>query len=417
MSRRNVAIPLCVGLLTAVLSSDPARAGFDSGSDGSDGPFNPVTNTVVDLSLAPTGSWDTPATGDGVYDPDLWVVVFKFTTIDVPAGVTVTFLNHPSGAPVVWLAQGDVTIQGTVNVSGKNGGPAEFFASPGPGGFAGGSSGTFLDFTQSAGFGPGGGPLTSSGSEGVGGSYATLGTGNSSNSTYGNANVLPPVGGSGGGGGSQTGTAGGAGGGALTIAANTLISIATGSAISARGGNGVDGGTIDAGSGSGGSIRLVAPTVSGVATALNATGGTGSAGVFGGGLGRIRVDADNVLLTGSSNPNYSTDQFVIPVFPPATYPKLKAVMVDSDPVPADPLAGIETTDVAISNPGDVIVAIEAANIPVGTVVIVHVIPGRGQRFSVNSTPLVDAGGGLLTATATVADFPAGRVEIQLGATW
>lgn len=399
MSRRNGSLRMGAGLLAAVLFSGPAHAGFDSGSDGSDGLFNPLTNTVVDLSLAPTATWDTPGTGDGVYDPDLWAVVFKFTDIDIPAGVTVTFLNHPSGAPVVWLAQGDVTIAGTVSVS-----------AGGPGGFAGGRAGTGVSSSQSPGFGPGGGQLTGGGSGGAGGSHTTQGSGAAAGAAYGNEHLLPLIGGSGGGGAPTL--AGGAGGGAIAIGSNTAISLIGAGSIRAIGGGGGGGGS---GAGSGGSIRLVAPTVAGSAAGLLANGET--AGGQDGGTGRIRIDADDVQLTGSSNPNYSTDQFVIPVFPPPTYPTLKATLVDGVSVPDDPFAGIETTDVSIANPGSVTVDIEATNIPAGTIVTVHVIPGRGQRFNVTSTPLVDIGGGLLTATASIPDFPAGRVELQLRAAW
>ena len=81
-----------------------ASADFDSGSDGSDGAFNPKFKTVIDLSLAATAPWDTPSPVpvQGVYDPDDWAVVFKYTTIDIPVGVTVSFTNHPSGAPAIW---------------------------------------------------------------------------------------------------------------------------------------------------------------------------------------------------------------------------------------------------------------------------------------------------------------------------
>ncbi len=82
---------------------------FDSGSDGSDGVFNPQTSVVIDLRDAATATWDTPSpvAGHGVYDASQWAVVFKYTTVDIPAGVVVGFTNHASGAPVVWLASGE----------------------------------------------------------------------------------------------------------------------------------------------------------------------------------------------------------------------------------------------------------------------------------------------------------------------
>ena len=95
--------------------SSSALAQFVSGSDGSDGPFTPQVHREVDLSLAiPGDALMTPGTGDGVYDVTRWAVVFKYASIDIPDGVTVTFTNHPSRAPVVWLVDGDVIISGTI---------------------------------------------------------------------------------------------------------------------------------------------------------------------------------------------------------------------------------------------------------------------------------------------------------------
>ncbi len=92
-------------------------------SDGSDGAFNPTANTTVDLSQAITGTWNQPGTGAGVYDPSKWAVVFKYSEVNIPSGVTVSFTNHPSGAPVVWLVQNNVTVAGSVNLNGENASP------------------------------------------------------------------------------------------------------------------------------------------------------------------------------------------------------------------------------------------------------------------------------------------------------
>ena len=110
--------------LSAVLAT-VAAADFDSGSTGADGAFNPGSDVTIDLAT------------QGTYDPVEWAVVFNYTDINIPAGVKVTFLNHPSGAPVVWLASGDVTIAGTVDVSGEDGEDISLgeFSVPGPGGF------------------------------------------------------------------------------------------------------------------------------------------------------------------------------------------------------------------------------------------------------------------------------------------
>ena len=41
-------------------------------SDGSDGALNIASNTVIDLSLAATGTWSNAASGNGIYDPVQW---------------------------------------------------------------------------------------------------------------------------------------------------------------------------------------------------------------------------------------------------------------------------------------------------------------------------------------------------------
>ena len=110
-------------ILLALLFTAPlSRAILTIPSDGSDGIFAPTTSVEIDLSQATTGAWDasnaaTP--GKGRYDATKWAIVFKYNTVSIPAGVTVTFKNHPSRAPVVWLVSGNVTIAGTVVTPGR----------------------------------------------------------------------------------------------------------------------------------------------------------------------------------------------------------------------------------------------------------------------------------------------------------
>src|SRR3972149_6220902 len=99
----------CVAILafTVVLTAITVGGGhaiaqtFSSGSTGADGAFNPTTNTT--LALPPNG-------------------VFNFTTINIPAGVTVTFTRNTTNTPVSLLASGNVIIAGTIDVSGSPGG-------------------------------------------------------------------------------------------------------------------------------------------------------------------------------------------------------------------------------------------------------------------------------------------------------
>ncbi len=385
-----------------IASATPALAQFISGSDGSDGAFAPSEpDTVVDLSLAATASWDTPSPvpGQGVYDPDQWAVVFKYTTVSIPVGVTVTFLNHPSGAPVVWLTTGDVDIEGVVNLDGEGYFRPSFpytYSEPGPGGFAGGAPYFSSILRQSGGFGPGGGDYDNGGDYGTG-TFA-----------YGSPNILPLIGGSGGGGSpsSQPGDCvGGAAGGAILIASSGTITVLSTGQISARGGDGY----YYTGGGSGGAIRLVANQIGGSGSLL----ATASSGHNPGTSGRIRLEAYTNAFTGSANPTLT---FSVPgsVFPSSSAPTLRATTIGGKPVPADPKAGVREVGVAVST-GEVVLEIEATNIPVGTSVTVLVKPAHDAPFTVTSDPLA---GTLASSTAQASlSLPDGPVEIQLRANW
>lgn len=130
------------------------------GADGSDGPLTIAANREIDLSEAVTGTWDDPVAaedaGKGIYDPEKWAVVFKYSAVTVNAGATVMVKNHPSRAPVVWLVNGDVTINGTVSLNGKDYVGAAGVSDPGPGGFRGGMGYYSSGVGGGPGFGPGG---------------------------------------------------------------------------------------------------------------------------------------------------------------------------------------------------------------------------------------------------------------------
>jgi len=419
----------------AWLAVSPAWGQFVSGSDESDGALNITANTVIDLRLAADAPWDTPSpvAGQGVYDPVQWAVVYKYSTIDVAAGATVTFLNHEKGAPVVWLATGDVTVAGVVSVNGTNGGardiPPITFAEPGPGGFAGGQQAVGVSTTPSAGFGPGGGPFSTNFQGGLA-AYASGAFGNCVpgnpppvGAIYGNAEVFPLIGGSGGGSapisGSNGGGGGGGGAGAILIATTTQILLPAGGAITANGGNGSTnaGSTSYGGGGSGGAIRLIAAdSISGTGV-VGAIGGTQQCGSNRAGPGRIRLET-LALSVPVGTPPYSASVTVGPVFPDYELdaPTLRVTHVDSAAVTADPGAGITTPDVAIYTNTNSTISIEATSIPAGTTVQVRAVPERGAVITATSEPLIDAGGGVLTATATLT-IPPGTTEIQLRANW
>lgn len=414
---RQIMVTRTLALLCMLVSHTVASGvGFDSGSDGEDGALVISRNTEIDLSLAAVGPWDTTAhAGEGVYDPDLWVVVFQYTTIDITAG-TVTFLNHPSGAPVVWLAQGNVFIGGTVNLDGEagfSGGLPFQYSEPGPGAFHGGGR-TSGNFSFSAGFGPGGG--APAGGEGSG-NYAGGAGGPNPGQGYGTAPVQPFIGGSGASGDTLTGGAtavGGAGGGAILIGSSGVIELA--GTIRARGGDGYDvpAGGGDGWAGSGGAIRLISNEILGAGT-LEARGGADpGGGGQQGGNGRIRLEAVNPLdnFTGISNPSF-TFSGPGPVFP-ADAPVLRAVMIGGFDVPADPDAGVHTVDVCV-NQSSVMLVIEAENVPPGTSVTVYFRPAHGSASVLPTPPL--AGTFEFSTTSLLLDLPDIQAEIQLKATW
>src|SRR3989454_6735914 len=130
---------------SVVLASHPAHAQFNSGSTGAHGALNPSANLTRTL----------PATG-----------VFNFTTVNIPGGVILRFTRNAANTPVTILAQGDVIIAGTMDVSGSAGGAGSLTGTllgpnggaGGPGGFDGGTRANgVISTTGGAGLGPGGG--------------------------------------------------------------------------------------------------------------------------------------------------------------------------------------------------------------------------------------------------------------------
>ena len=198
--------------------------GFSSGSNGSDGALNVAGGQGVVVFDPAALSID----GDGDR-------VFHFTTVQVGAGTTLRFPASTlgQGRPIVWLASGQVTIDGILDLNGATGGSgvtAQLPADAGAGGFAGGTGGTSL-VPPKAGSGPGGGGAEAAKSGGGAGHLVAGNTGSAAlaagGAAYGNVFVLPALGGSGGGGGAfsspTAGGGGGGGGGAIVIASSTGI--------------------------------------------------------------------------------------------------------------------------------------------------------------------------------------------------
>ena len=383
-------------LLAAFFGAVTAHAQLTIPSDGSDGAFAPVANVEIDLGLATTALWTAPGSGNGVYDPEKWAVVFKYSSVNIPAGVTVTFKNHPSYAPVVWLVQGDVTIAGELNLDGKSGGVAGSVealipAEPGPGGFRGGATGPS---GSSTGYGPGGG---SAGGSGDVGKYA---------SAYGNPQIIPLVGGSGGANQAFSVRAGSGGGGAIAICCsnNASISGIVRSTSTRMPTNSYSN------RGSGGAVRLIANQVSGAGQIKCVDDSESNAG-------RIRIETNSLapsLLT------YPETIGVLPANPPIIWPAAnapiaKVISVDAVNVPVDPRAPlVAAADAAIQNSNQVNILIETTNFPIEGAVQLNITPKFGDRSTLNATRL---SGDITSAIWRVqTTLPQGFVTLQARAT-
>jgi len=265
---------------TSAMSED-----FISGSNGSFGAI--VINQDTTIDLPPDG-------------------IIHATTVNINSG-RLTFNRNALNTPVYLLATGDIIIDGEISVS-------AFGRLGGPGGFDGGiKRDPVTRLGPSAGLGPGGST----------GDAAYRSNGSSGAKTYGNALLMPIIGGSGGGGiyqetFGQRNVDGGGGGGAIVVASNTAIFLE--GKITARGavvnyfkkGRFVGSG----GRGSDGAIRLVSPSIT----------GEGFLQAF---SGRTRIDSLNsTSLTISANSIGSLMQ----VFPPLN-PRLDIINAAGNSIP------------------------------------------------------------------------------------
>ena len=312
--------------------------------------------------------------------------IFNFTTITIAAGVTVKLTGNVLNGPVVWLAQGTVSINGTIDLSGQDGFSASnttqrTLTIPGAGGYGGGYPGVGAN-PAGAGIGPAGGattaPASCAGSQAQGGGFT------------GNQFLVPLIGGSGGGGSSAD--AGGAGGGAILIASSVSIS-GTGS-IKANGGAGIG----VSGAGAGGAIRLVAPIIS-LSGSLNVTEGVlaVNCGIAAGSPnGVVRIEGLQIGAINVSGTLYTATPFGLFVSS-AGIPSVRAVSVGGNPVAISPTGTFTVPDVTVNSNGPLAVAIQAANVPVGTVVTLVIFSENGPDQTILSTPLA---GTLASSTAT-----------------
>lgn len=417
-----------------LLASGPALAGtFVSGSTGADGAFAPTTDITVPL----------PAKG-----------ILNYTTVNIPAGVTVKFEKNGANTAVVILTTGNVNIAGTIDISGgaslttKTGLAADSNRGGlgGPGGFDGGRGGLQEQNRKGGtGMGPGGGGGGSGGNGvgngqsysdilegGGGGGFAAAGEASYAirngggflanirtaygGGAYGANSMLPLIGGSGGGGGSGgvsgwglPGSGGGGGGGALMLVAAGSVSL-TGLVNAAGGaagninnnacnyGNKNIGGA--GGGGAGGAVRILTPSFSGGGS-INVNGGTGGCRVGvtdgwqnsanSGGNGAVGRSSVEIVTGGTFNPS---------VIPTLTITSIGGVAVPPNPTGAGDV--VLPTD----QPNPVVINVAASGIPVGTLVKLTLQAPYADKVTADTTALV---GTLQASTAS------GNISVPAGA--
>jgi hypothetical protein len=387
INRRKTMKQKILHSMFAVLVCAAAQAQINTGSSGSDGALDYSsltnlgysTNIVINMADHPTG-------------------IYQYTYVTIPNNVTVTFIPNATNSPLIWLVQSNVVINGTVDVSGQfqNG---QYGGSQGglggPGGWAGGNGGS----EAAPGQGPGGGP---GGQCGSGGQYS-----------YGNAFLIPLLGGSGGGGSTNCfgENGGGGGGGAILIAASQTITV--NGNLNANGGNAPTGwgGGPSAGGGSGGAIRLVASLITGNGWIHGSGGGSG------GGSGMVRFDTyQNTYSGGIQGVNFTQGSQFIIIPSAGQLPQLTIATVGGVPVSTSPTGALTTPDAVLSaqqnNPIPIVV--NCANLPLNSLITVTVTPINGSSVSAtgyNTTGtlasstatvsiVIPRGGGLIYATAT-----------------
>ncbi|MFO1502105.1 MAG: hypothetical protein U1G07_27655 [Verrucomicrobiota bacterium] len=352
-----------------------AEAQINTGSDGRDGALTPNVDTVINMTDHP----------DGIY---------QYTSVHIPANVTVSFIPNAKNTPVVWLVQNDLTCDGKIVLDGQPGSGAKGGLG-GPGAWAGGSGAPAV----TTGEGPGGGGT------GCNADHAGF--------TYGNEFLIPLLGGSGGGGSTCGSWGGGGGGGAILIAAGGEIKVVgqiTAKAGTANG-SGYSISDTRGGDGCGGAIRLVSSTVSGTGL-ISTRGGNHSVGQ----VGRVRFDRYQSSFAGTIEGTFT--QGLQPIILPAAgqFPQLDVISVGGFPVSAPPTGILSTPDALISaqqaNPIPVVV--QCSNVPLNTRITVTLKPMNGGPVTgvgYNNTGTlatskatvainVPRGGGIIYATAT-----------------
>ena len=391
-----------------------AQTPWTAGSDGSD--------LALDYSKEPAGIYVfSPATLPNPLAANHGSV-YKFSTINIPAGITVKLSGQVLSGPQYWLSKGDVNIAGVVDLSGAAGyAPTNLISNrtpaiPGPGGFpggVGGSGATGSPYPVENGQGPGAG-VAACLTGGYTGNVQYAGGGQFT----GNQFLVPLIGGSGGAGSDWGGTfgyGGGAGGGTLLIASDTTVTV--NGSITAAGGDPGSFSDQNGGAGSGGAIRLAATTIAGTGTLTAASGNNnGLSDCRAASKGTVRLEAFNQQFAGTvAGTQYSGTPYLT-FAPNGTEPLLTVVTVDGVSVAQNPTGSFTVPDVTFMSSQAVSVVLNGMNIPSGT-------PVSLQVYSENGNDIVMPNAGVLSGTSDPTsvtipvNFPAGFSRAFISATF
>jgi len=357
----NATILLLAAAL-AISANTFAQCTFTSGSTGHDGDFIP-TNSMPSTGWSLISNYTVlvtlPTNG-----------VFNFGQIYIETNWTVTFAKNRLNTPVYLLATNNVTIRGTINISG-GGSTNTTGGLGGPGGFDGGSASPGNAY-MGDGSGPGGGD--DSGQSGAAGGFGqpggTAGGPYGGGPAYGTLDIQPLIGGSGGSSAYYRPFGAGGGGGAILIASSGTINVS--GAILANSGESYSG----SGDGSGGAIRLIAQVILGEG-ALSAYDVSPPSEL--GGVGRIRLEACNVERVTLTDPpaTFGSPGMVFL----STNPTIQVTSIAGQNTPAAPTGSFSQADFNLpsgfTNPATI--AVSATNVPINTAYQVIVIPVWGTN--------------------------------------
>jgi hypothetical protein len=367
-------------LLTFCIAATLHAQSFSSGSTGADGDLIVNASGVTTFTATPVGGGN----------------IYNFKTIQIGSGATLRLSGQVFPGPLYFLAQGAVTVAGTIDLSGQNGvvpatsGQRTGPTIPGPGGYGGGAA-AFGANAALPGLGPLGGAVNGVTCYGrlLGGPGGTAAT----------QFLVPLAGGSGGGG--NVGGNGGAGGGALLIASSVSITVngtitaAGGSGTSTNGGNG-------SGGGAGGGIRLVAPIIAGAGTGtITAAGGNpgyNNGCNNAGANGIVRLESFQYTFNGTTGGNLYTASPVALYLPVAnTQPLITVTSIGGIAVPSSPSGTFTVPDVLLNSTSPLTVNIHATNVPPGTIPTLYF---STQNFPDQTIVPAALGGTLASSTTT-----------------